>query len=195
MNTFMQMSTYFIQAVAGLYLGIILVRLLLQLSRADFYNPVSQFVVKATAVPLALLRRAIPPIKQFDTASLVFALLLQWLVIQATVMINGGGVINPLYCLEWGLLGIVSLTLDLYFYGLLAAIIVSWVAPHSRHPLVSLVWQIMEPVMAPCRRVIPSFGGIDLSPILLFIAINMLRIFIANLARAAMLPAGFVPGI
>ncbi len=195
MNTMVQMSTYFIQAVAGLYLGIFLVRLLLQLSRADFYNPVSQFVVKATAMPLVLLRRIIPPIKQFDTASLVFALLLQWLAIQITVTINGGGVINPLYCLEWGLLGIVSLTLDLYFYGLLAAIIISWVAPHSRHPLVSLVWQIMEPVMAPCRRVIPSFGGIDLSPLLIFIVINMLRIFVANLARAAMLPAGFVPGI
>lgn len=195
MSTIIQVSTYLIQAAAGLYLGIILVRLLLQLSRADFYNPLSQFVVKATAAPLAVLRRVIPPIKQFDTASLVLAVLLQWLAIQATVTINGGGFINPLYCLEWGLLGIISLTLNMYFYGLLAAIVISWVAPQSRHPAVSLVWQIMEPIMGPFRRVIPSLGGLDLSPLLIFIVINMLRIFIANVAGAVMLPAGFVPGI
>ncbi len=85
--------------------------------------------------------------------------------------------------------------INIYIYGLLAAIILSWVAPHNPHPAIGLLWQLMEPVLAPFRRLLPAMGGLDLSPILVFLVLNVLRIFISHAASAAQLPTWAVPGI
>lgn len=195
MNAFSDAGTFLIQSAATIYLVIVLLRFLLQLSQADFFNPVSQFAHKATAPVLAPLRKLVPPLRNFDFASLILALLIQWLAIQLTLSLYGIGLGNVLLILWWGALGIVSMLLNIYIYGLLAAIILSWVAPQNPHPAIALLWQLMEPVMAPFRRIVPSLGGLDLSPILVFLVLNMFRIFVTHAAGAARLPAGAVPGI
>ncbi len=195
MNAFSDAGTFLVQSLASIYLVIILLRFLLQLSNADFYNPVSQFAHRATLPLLAPLRRLFPARRNFDMASLVLALLLQWLAIQLTASLNGFPLINVLYVLWWGLLGMLSMVINFYLYGLLAAIILSWVAPSNPHPAIALLWQLMEPVMAPFRKVIPSLGGLDLSPIFIFLVLNMLRIFITHAANATSLPGWAVPGI
>lgn len=195
MSVFTDAGTFIIQSLASIYLVIILLRFLLQLSGADFYNPVSQFAHKATALFLLPIRRLFKPWKRFDIASLILALLVQWLAIQLTASINGFPLINVLYVLLWGFLGMLSMLVNFYTYGLLAAIILSWVAPQNQHPAIALLWQLMEPVMAPFRKLVPSLGGIDLSPILIFMLLNLVRIVIINLANAAKLPAWAVPGI
>lgn len=195
MNAFSDAGTFLIQSAATIYLVIVLLRFLLQLSRADFYNPVSQFTHKATLPLLSPLRRLVPPLRNIDFASLVLALLIQWLAIQLTASLNGNPLLNVFYVLWWGVLGIVSMLLNIYIYGLLAAIILSWVAPQNPHPAIGLLWQLMEPIMAPFRRIVPSLGGLDLSPILIFLVLNMFRIFVTHAAGAARLPAWAVPGI
>jgi len=195
MSSFVQAGTFLIQSLASICLVIILLRFLLQLSRADFYNPVSQFVFKTTHPVLAPIRRLFPTYRQFDMASLVLALLLQWLAIQLTASLHGNALINVFLVLWWGLLGIASMLINIYIYGLLAAIILSWVAPHNPHPAIGLLWQIMEPVLAPFRRLLPPLGGLDLSPILVFLVLNVCRIFVTGAASSAQMPAWAVPGI
>jgi YggT family protein len=195
MNPFSDAGTFLVQSIASIYLVIILLRFLLQLSQADFYNPVSQFAHKATIPLLRPLRKLFPPFGKVDFASIVLALLLQWLAIQLTATLNGSGLINVFYVLLWGLIGIASLVVNFYLYGLLAAIILSWVAPQNPHPVVGLLWQLMEPVMAPFRKLLPPLGGLDLSPILIFMVLNLIRIFIAHGANATQLPIWAVPGI
>ena len=195
MNAFTDAGTFLIQSLASIYLVIILLRFLLQLSGADFYNPVSQFAHKATVIFLAPLRKAFPTFGRVDIACVVLALLLQWLAIQVSASINGAPLINVFYVLLWGAIGILSLTLNFYLYGLLAAIILSWVAPQNPHPVITLLWQLMEPIMAPFRKIIPSIGGLDLSPIFIFLVLNMFRIFVSHGAGATGLPTMIVPGI
>ena len=194
MNAFTDVGTFLIQSIATIYLVIVLLRFLLQLCRADFFNPVSQFAHRATAPLLLPLRKLFPAWQNFDFASLILALLLQWLAIQLTASLNGNALINVFYVLWWGTLGILSMLINIYIYGLLAAIILSWVAPHNPHPAVSLLWQLMEPVMAPFRKIVPNLGGRDLSKILVFLVLNMLRIFVTHAANAAQLPGWAVPG-
>jgi len=195
MNTFAQAGTFLIQSLGSFYLAIVVLRFLLQLAQADFFNPVSRFLVNATHLPSKPLRKLLPTYRSFDLASLVLALLVQWLVIQLSASIIGAGMVNVLLALSWGAVGIVSLVLNIYLYGLLAIIIVSWVAPQSRHPILALLQQLISPVMEPFRRIIPSLGGLDLSPIFMFLVINMLQIFLHGIANYLQLPAQIVAGI
>lgn len=195
MNTFAQAGTFLVQSLGSLYLAIVILRFLLQLVKADFYNPISRFLVSATHLPSKPIRKLLPTYRSFDLASLVLALLVQWLIIQISASINGLGIINPLLALSWGAVGIISLVLNIYLYGLLVIIIVSWVAPHSQHPVLALINQIISPVMEPFRRIIPSLGGLDLSPIFMFLVINMLQIFLHGIANFLQLPVQLVAGI
>lgn len=195
MNTFAQAGTFLVQSLGSFYLAIVVLRFLLQLAQADFFNPVSRFLVNATHLPSKPLRKLLPTYRSFDLASLVLALLVQWLVIQLSASIIGAGMVNALLALSWGAVGIVSLVLNIYLYGLLAIIIVSWVAPQSRHPILALLQQLISPVMEPFRRIIPSLGGLDLSPIFMFLVINMLQIFLHGIANYLQLPAQIVAGI
>ena len=194
MNAFTDVGTFLVQSLATIYLVIILLRFLLQLCRADFYNPVSQFAHRATAPLLNPLRKLVPTYRNIDFASVVLALLIQWLAIQITVSLGGFALLNVLFVLWWGFLGLLSMLLNIYIYGLLAAIILSWVAPHNPHPDIGLLWQLMEPVMAPFRRIVPNLGGLDLSPIFVFLVLNMCRIFLPHAANYSRLPGWAVPG-
>jgi YggT family protein len=195
MITFAQAGTFLIQSIGSFYLSIVLLRFLLQWVKADFYNPISRFLVKATHLPSKPLRKLFPTFRSFDMASLVLALLVQWLTIQLTASINSAGLINIPLALCWGAVGAVSLVINLYLYGLLVIIIVSWVAPQSHHPVLLLLNQLLAPVMEPFRRVIPPMGGLDLSPIFMFVVIQILLIFVHGIANYLQLPTPIVPGI
>jgi YggT family protein len=186
---------YLIQTLLSLYLLAMLLRFLLQLARADFYNPICQFLVKVTNPLVIPLRRVIPGFAGLDMASLVLALLLQLAGIVALLLINGLGLPNILLLLAWSALGVVSLLVNIYFFALLAMIILSWIAPGSRHPAIYLLFQITEPVMAPFRKVLPAMGGMDFSPILVFILINVIQIALRHMAAGIGLHPALVIGL
>ncbi len=194
MATFAEIFRYLVQTAFGVLLFAVLVRLLLQLARADFYNPISQFIVKVTSPLLRPLRRVIPPLGRFDSASLVLALAIQCVATLIVLALLGFSIGNPLLLLAWSLLGIASLLLNIYFFGILLLIVFSWIAPQSHHPGIALLYQLTEPVMAPVRRLLPPLGGLDLSPILVFILINVLEILLRGLAQGVGLPRGVVLG-
>ena len=186
---------YLVQTLVSLYLIAMLLRFLLQLVRADFYNPICQFLVKATNPVVVPMRRIIPGIGGIDLATLVITLLLQMAAIVILLVINGITLPNPLLILVWAVLGVAGLLVNIYFFALLAMIIISWVAPGSRHPAVYLLHQITEPVMAPFRKMLPSMGGLDLSPILVFILINVIQIVLRHMALSTGLHPALVIGL
>ena len=195
MNALSDILAYLLQTVLNLALLAMLLRFLLQLVRADYYNPVSQFLAKVTNPLVLPLRRLIPSVRGLDLSTLLLALLLQMAAIVALLALNGFGPPGVLTLLVWSVLGLVGLLVNVYFFALLAMIILSWVAPGSRHPALLLLFQLTEPVMAPFRRMLPDMGGIDFSPILVFILINVIQIALGHMAAAVGLPAALVIGL
>jgi YggT family protein len=195
MSAFSEILGYLVQTLLSLYLLTMLLRFVLQLVRADFYNPISQFLVKVTNPLVLPLRRVLPGFAGLDMASLVLALLLQLAGIIALLLINGLGLPNILLLLVWSVIGLVGLLVNIYFFALLAMIILSWVAPGSNHPAIYLLHQITEPVMAPVRKALPAMGGMDFSPILVFILINVIQIALRHMAAGVGLHPALVIGL
>lgn len=195
MGALSEISGYLIQTFLSLYLLAMLLRFLLQLVKADFYNPISQFLVKVTNPLVIPARKVIPSLGGLDLASLLLALALQMAGIAAILLINSLALPNPALLLAWAGLGVLGLLVNIYFFALLAMIILSWIAPGSSSPAVYLLHQITEPVMAPVRKVLPSAGGLDFSPIVVFIAINVIQIALGHMATGIGLHPALVVGI
>ncbi|MEH6493577.1 YggT family protein [Halopseudomonas sp.] len=184
-------AIYIVQTLGSLYLLIVLLRFILQLVRADFYNPLSQFIVRATKPLLMPLRRIIPGYAGVDFASLVLALAIQLVLMAIIIKLMGYALPGVLQLLAWSLVGITALFLKVFFFALIISVILSWVAPGSANPAAMLVHQLCEPVLAPIRKILPSMGGLDLSPIFAFIALNLLNMLvITNMAVATGMPKG-----
>ncbi len=195
MSGLVEALIYIIQTLGSLYLLIVLLRFILQLVRADFYNPLSQFTVKATQPMLKPLRRFIPSIAGLDTASLVLAVLVQLLLMVVTLSLMGFNPVSVIpQLLVWSLIGVTSLFFKVFFFALIVSVILSWVAPGSHNPGAQLVNQLCEPLLAPFRKLLPNLGGLDLSPIFAFIALNLVdRFVIGNLAAMTGMPAMLSP--
>ena len=170
-------AIFVIQTLGSLYLLIVLLRFILQLVRANFYNPLCQFTVKATQPLLKPLRRVIPSLFGLDMSSLVLAILVQ-MVIFAVVLTLSYMSFNVLGLLLWAIIGVTALFLKVFFFALIINVILSWVAPGSTSPGAELVNQITEPALAPFRRFLPSMGGLDISPILAFMVIQLIQSYV-----------------
>ena len=192
-----EISLYLIRNVGALLLLMIVLRGVLHLSRVNFYNPLSQLVVRLTNPVLSPLRPVLPARGRIDWAAVILAIGIQTLILLAIAWVAGDrwALPDPFTLLIWGLIGVLGLLIDLYFFTLIAMIVVSWIAPGSRHPAIELIWQVSEPVMAPFRALLPNMGGIDFSPILVFISINVVQIGLRHLALSVGLPPGLVFGL
>ncbi|HCR1751020.1 TPA: YggT family protein [Pseudomonas aeruginosa] len=174
-------AIYILQTLGSLYLLIVLLRFILQLVRADFYNPLSQFIVRATKPLLNPLRRIIPGFGGIDLASLVLAILIQLVLMILILMLMGygvGGFIMQL--LIWSIIAVTSLFLKVFFFALIISVILSWVAPGSYNPGGQLVNQICEPLLMPFRKLLPNLGGLDISPIFAFLALKLIDMLVIN---------------
>jgi len=195
MSAASEIGRYLADTIVSIYLVLVVLRGLLQAAKADFYNPISQFIVRATNPPLIVLRKVIPAGRRFDFSAVVLALLVQIIGLVAVIMLSNQPPSDPLKVSLWAVLGVVGLVVNVYLFTMIAMIVFSWVAPGSRHPAVTLVYQITEPVMGPVRALLPSMGGLDFSPIVIFILINVIQIALRHMAVAAGLPAQLVLGI
>lgn len=178
-----------INTLFDLYVLLVLLRFLLQLLRADFYNPISQFVVRVTTPPLKPLRRIIPGVAGQDMAALVLCLiilLVKYLLIRAM----GAGVIDianvfaPIGNANIGGLLIIALAdgiatfINIFLFAIIIQVILSWVNPGAYNPVIGLINSISRPVMRPIQRFIPPLGGLDLSPLFATLALMVLKMLI-----------------
>lgn len=175
-----QAFIFLLEIVLSFATLLFLMRLLLELVSADFYNPVSQFTHKATQPIIRPLLRILPPIKRLNIACLVVLLVLQAVVSIVISFANYGVFPNLLGVFFWSCGELVAFLMSFYFYAILIRIIVSWVAPYTYNPIVSLLYQLTEPVMAPARRLLKPISGIDFSPILVMIALQLVNILVSQ---------------
>ncbi|MCW8126647.1 YggT family protein [Microbulbifer halophilus] len=190
-STFSNIGVFLFATLGILFLFAVLMRFLLQLARADFYNPISQGVVKVTNPPLLPLRKLVPGFLGVDMASVVLAMLVGWVMILVCGLLAGVGLFNPVSALLWSLIGCVMTVVAIVFIGMLISIIFSWIAPHSSHPALMLLRQLLEPFCAPVRKLIPPLGMIDISPIFVFILLTVADKLLYGFAQMANMP-GFV---
>lgn len=183
MGYFGDAARYLIELLFGLYILAVMLRLLLQLARANFYNPLSQALVKITNPPLVPLRRIIPGLGGIDLASVVLLLALQILegVLIAAVT-PGSGTPPVASLLILSLASLLRLLVYVYLFSILIQIILSWVRPGDHNPLTDLLYSLNEPLLGPARRVLPPISGLDLSPILVMVLLQLtLMLIIAPL--------------
>ena len=195
-DTLASSGIYIIKTLVGLATYLLLVRFLMQASRANYYNPICQGILRATTILTGPLARVVPSWSRFDGATLVTALLIQTLGICAIMSMAGYGMFAAVY-LVWSAVALANSLLNIYFFVLLAYVIMSWIAPYSSQPAAELIRDLAEPICEPARRIIPPLGGLDFSIILVFVGLNLLQNFllILPLARASGLPTNLVMGL
>lgn len=176
-----------VNSLINIYLFLLMLRFLLQASRADYYNPLSQSVVKITQPVVGLFQGFLGPVAgRFDLATLAAGFVLKVVSMIAIFMVIGVGMPPIAGLVIAGVAALANAILKIYFFAMIVMIILSWVAPNASHPGALLVMQLVEPIMAPVRKVIPPLGMIDLSPIVVFIAINLVDgLVVGSLIRAA----------
>ncbi|HGF7479310.1 TPA: YggT family protein [Vibrio mimicus] len=168
----MNAMSFLINTLFDLYIMVVILRIWLQAARADFYNPFSQFIVKATQPVVGPLRRVIPSLGSMDLATVLFAYVLCVLKYVALVLIASGGAVTfSADFLFLGLLSLIKAAGGLLFWVLLIRAILSWVS-QGRSPIEYVFHQLTEPMLAPIRRIIPMMGGFDLSVLVLFIVLQ-----------------------
>ena len=168
---------YLITTITDLYVAAILLRLLLQWVRADFYNPLCQFLIKVTNPVLVPVRRIIPSIGKLDTASVVIMLLLELLQLIIITQLSQAD-FGFEFLLLFAIRKLLITLLITYLVLIIARVIVSWIASQSRHPLIPLIYQLTEPVLKPFNKLLPPIGGIDLSPLFVLIILRFLLLLL-----------------
>jgi YggT family protein len=163
---------FIVDSLFSLAIYAFLLRLLLQLSRADFRNPLSQAVVKLTNWLVLPLRKVLPPIGRVDTASLVAVYATQVAAGAAVFMISTGIAMPIPDLLFWAARKAVISTLQLYTVAIVIYALLSLVAPGTYSPAVGLLQSLCEPLLRPVRQVLPIVGGLDFSPLVVILVLQ-----------------------
>ena len=171
---------FLITALFDLYILAVMLRFLLGAVRADFYNPISQFLVRITNPLLTPLRKVIPGIRNFDTASVVLMLTLQLIALILVVLLRGA--MPPMTTLViTAVIKLLLLLINVYFFCIIIQVIISWINPGQYNPALGLLHSITQPVLRPVQRLIPPVSGIDISPVFAIIGLQVLRMLIMQL--------------
>ena len=184
MGYFTNAGLFLLNIVFGLYIFAVLLRFLLQLTRADFYNPIAQFLVTVTNPPLKPLRRVIPGLYGIDLASVVLLLLLE-LIFQTLLATLLNQALTPTTLLVKGVFDLLHTTLNIFLFGILIVVILSWLNPYP-NAISQLLNQLTGPVLRPIRRMLPAFSGIDLSPMLAMVVLVLLQMALPYLERGTL---------
>lgn len=202
MNPLQEIARLILNTGVDLYIFILWLRFVLQAMGADFYNPMSQFTVQATrrlVDPLdRLFQRQAPSgvinmrryrPNRWSWGSLILIVLIKLLQISLASLLvyksqppavltaylavlnfpHHGEVLSAIQ-------GLLPMLINFYFYAIIAGAILSWIAPHN--PSVGMIFQVTEPVLAPCRRLLPSMGGLDLSPVIAILGLQIVEIML-----------------
>ncbi len=171
--TLLNIIQFLLNTLFGIYIVAVMLRFLLQWVKADFYHPFCQLLMKVTNPPLLPLRKIIPGWFGLDMAAVVLMLILQCAQLALIAWLFQ----YPLnsWLITLGLLKLLQMVLNLYFFAIILRAIASWFSD-SNNPNARLLNQLTEPVLRPVRRVLPPFSGIDLSPLVVLILLQVASI-------------------
>jgi YggT family protein len=176
----MTQALYFVvKTLAQLYLLLLLLRFWLPWLRADFRNPIAQGILRFTSPLIVPLRRFLPSIGRLDTATVLVAFVVQYVTVLVLLAIfrraEGAAEVALVSVIELAIL-----SLNLFFFAILIRIILSWVAPGNYNPITALLGTLSEPILRPFRRLIPSIGGLDISPIFAIVLLQAVVIMLQS---------------
>ncbi|MCK5003316.1 MAG: YggT family protein [Gammaproteobacteria bacterium] len=165
---------FLIDTLFDIYIAIVLLRFLLQQVGADFFNPISQFIVKATQKPVVIARRIIPSFRGIDLASLSLAVLL--IFIKLIILLALGGIQPSISALLiQSLYDLIQLTFDIFIFAIFVQAILSWVNPDPYNPVSALLNSLTRPILQPIKKRLPLIGGLDLSTIVALIGLMFIK--------------------
>lgn len=167
---------FLVNTVFGLYILLVALRFLLQCVRADFYNPISQFLITFTNPPLRILRRFIPGFAGIDWPSLLLMLALQSLELVITGLLGPGQIPALPGLLVLSIAALLKLFIYIFFFAIFIRLIISWVNPGAYNPMTVILHRLTDPLLLPARRLIPPISGLDLSPMVVIIALQLMII-------------------
>lgn len=182
-NSAIAALVFIVNTLAQLYLLVLLLRLLLPWMGVNFHNPIAQGILKLTSFLVVPVRRILPPIGRIDTATVVVAFGIQYLVVW---------LIGAIYGQRLGIVAIaivsvvdlVTLTVKLFVFAILIRVLLSWLSPGNYNPAIGIISAITDPILRPIRRLIPPLGGLDLSPLFAMVALVALSILLEGLKPA-----------
>lgn len=181
---------FLLTTLAGLLTLLFLLRFFMQLCKAPFRNPLGQMVISLTDFAVKPTRKFVPSIGKFDCSTLLLAFLTQLLLQVCLLKLRGlpfsieGHSAWP-SLIGLGLIGVLRASLDLFFYALLLQVILSWVNPHT--PIADVLNSLTKPILAPIQRLLPTAGGIDFSPMVALILLQMLNISVVKTLESQLL--------
>ena len=177
---FGQAGAFLVEVSFGLYIIALLLRFLLARVRADFYNPLSQFIVRLTDPPLKPLRRVIPGVLGIDWALITLLIVTQALEIGLIAWLFAGRIPAPMGLTALTFAHLLKTLIYVYIFIIIVQVIISWVNPGTYNPLTVIMHQLSEPVLTPVRRLIPPAGGFDWSPLVAMIILNLALILLVS---------------
>lgn len=180
MTPFNNAGVFLIQTVFDLFLFILIFRIVLQCVSVDFYNPISQLVFKVTQPVVKPFQKFMPLVRRFDLAALFVLLLLEMLKLVLVMWIGAGKVPQNVGLFFWASGELLNQFINVFFYSVLIMIVLGWIAPGTHSPLTMLLRNITNPLMSRARRLCPTVGGFDISPIPVMIGLKLLAIIIAH---------------
>lgn len=182
-SNFANSSVFLIGAIMNAYVMIVLLRLILPFVQANFYNPLSQLVIKYTNPFVKPLRKITPVVRKIDSAVLFLLLIVQTLKILLFISINHSGFGSVIGVAIWVIGDTLDQVINLYFYAIILRVVMSWVAMGGYigvSPLQEILFLLTEPLLAPIRRLLPSIQGIDLTPLLVLFGLKALEMLVVN---------------
>lgn len=198
-NSILAALSFLISVIFNLYALLLAVRFIMQLFRADYYNPLAQFVVKVTDPVLKPVRRIVPSIKSYDTSSLLlaFTVLLIKLVLLKTLSDERVQVASAFFSLQifsYGTLfllafvEVIHLLFNIFIYAMIIQAILSWFPNPATDSIRNLLSGITEPILRPIRKYVPPIGGLDLSILIGIIALFALRMVVTGTLMSPFMP-------
>lgn len=175
----MRALIYIIDAIAGLITLVLLLRFWLPWVGADFRNPFAQGILQATSPLINPLRRVVPAIGRIDTATVLVALIVQVIAVTVVLLLLGAP-LSIRFILVSAAFELVTLSLQMFIFAIIIRIVLSWVAPGNYSPVSALLNDLTDPILRPFRRIVPTFGGFDISPIFAIILLGAVSILIED---------------
>lgn len=172
---------FLIDTLFSLYITIMYLRFILQQVGADFYNPISQFLVKATQPPVKIARKIIPPFGKIDTASLVLTLALILLKLFLLYVVISGYQLNFIHLLTLLLHDFIELSFNIFIFAIFIQAILSWVNPDPGNPVSAILYSLTYPVLQRIRKFVPPMGGLDLSALVALIGLTFLKLLVLGI--------------
>ena len=170
-------GVFLISTLFDLYLFLLAIRLVLAFARADYHNPITQFIIRFTNPIVLPVRRFLPNFRGIELATLGWILLLEMIKFYLILTLEFG-MPHLLGVLVLSLADFGKLIVNTFFYAIFLQVILSWIQPPGIYPIDQLLRKITDPIMRPLRRIVPTIGGFDITPIPALIILQLIIILL-----------------